>query len=341
MPVRNSYPASILTLAGLVASGHCIRAAEPVNDPKTTSIVFRISKEFIRQNHVPTIEKHSPIDMCLFGADVRGTAHTVGQGSVTLEPSETDAAFTFRFKGTANTKQVATRRPVVVSGSGKTDFDTWRVIRFDGGSFVAETATIVARTSSTTDSVETPPRLIGRVVRRIALQRIDQTKTVGDEITLNDVKTQVLSGFGSETDRLVKQLNGLVPYEKTIAVFAPKATGWSAHLRTTNQYLIISPGPKEAVIAALPKEAQQMQAPLELWIRGEPDGEWARQLLDDWSMADRALDHFREGMTGKKRTTKGVTFTAVGGWWVVKIGEDLFDHWIGKPDGKVKEDIRP
>ncbi len=303
----NGLLASILTLVCLVASGHRIRAEEPVNDPKQTSIVLRISKDFLGQHHLPPIEKTSPINRCLFGAHVTGTAHTLGQSSFTLEPSETDAIFTARFKGTTDSKQVATHRPVVVRGSGKTDFDAWRAIRFDGVRFVAEPITLDGRTSSTIESVETPPRLIGRIVRRSALKRIDQTKSQGDEITLKDVKAQVLSGFASETDRLVKQLNGLVPYEKMIAVFAPKANVWTAHLRTTEQYLIISPGPKDAAIATLPEEEQQMQAPLELWIRGESDSEWARQLIKSLSKADRTIDQFREGLTGKKQKTKGVS----------------------------------
>ncbi|MCE9564850.1 MAG: hypothetical protein K8U57_22680 [Planctomycetes bacterium] len=336
MHVRSSCSTSIITLVCLVTSGDRIRAEEPVNNPKQTSIVLRISKDFIGQDRLPTIEKNSPIDLCLFGSHVTGTAHTVGQTSFTLEPSETDAVFTARFKGTTDSKQVATHRPVVVRGSGKTDFDVWRAIRFDGVHFVAEPVTIDGRTSSTIESVETPPRLIGRVVRRVALQRIDQTKSQGDAITLRDVKAQVLSGFASETDRLVKQLNRLVPYEKMIAVFAPKANDWTAHLRTTEQYLIISPGPKDAAVASLPEEAQQMQAPLELWIRGESDSEWARQLIKNWSKADHTLDQFREGLTGKKQKTKGVTFTAVGDWWVVKVGDDVFDQWFDKIEGKPK-----
>jgi hypothetical protein len=339
--LRGFQPALLLILIGLVATGPRIQAQERPGDAKQTRLVLRISKEFISQHRLPIIEETSPIDMCVFGSHVTGTAHTVGQTSVNLETNETDAVFIFQFKGRTDSQQVAIRRPVVVCSSGTTDFDTRRAIHFNGVRFTADPATIDARTCTTIDSVETPPGLIGRVVQRIAWQRIDQTKPAADALASKDVKTKVLSSFDKETDRLVKELNGLVPYEKTIAYLIPDTRGWITHLGTTKQYLIISPGPKEAAIATLPKEGQRMRAALEIWIRGKPEGPRARQLLDDWNVVDRALDRFRDALTGKKTKKEGLTFAVVGDWWVVRVGENLLDQGIEKIEEKSKESMRP
>ena len=60
------------------------------------------------------------------------------------------------------------------------------------------------------------------------------------------------------------------------------------------------------------------------------------QLIKNLSKADRTLDQVREGLTGKKQKLKGVTLTAVGDWWVVKVGDDVFDQWFDKIQGKSK-----
>ncbi|QVL33755.1 hypothetical protein KIH39_07565 [Telmatocola sphagniphila] len=323
----------IVSLVTLLLTPFPSSAQDPAEDTKKTRIVFRISKEFIRKYQTPVIEDTSPVDMCLFGSHVTGTAHTTGRTSVKLDTNEKDAVFITRFQGSTDSQQVATRRPVAVHSTSKTAFEAQRMIHFDGVRFSADAPTIEATATSVIGDVETP-RLFRSVIRRMASREIDRTKPAGDEIGLQEVKTKVLASFDTETTQLVNQLNKIVPYEKAISIVAPKTQGWINHLGTTQNYLLLSPGPKEAEIAVLPKEAKQMRAPLELWVKGQPSGERIRLLLESFTATERAFDLFRAARTGETKKVEGIKFTAVGDWWVLKIGEDLLDQWIDKIEPK-------
>ncbi len=102
------------------------------------------------------------------------------------------------------------------------------------------------------------------------------------------------------------------------------------------EYIIISPGPKEADIPVLPKEFLHLKAPVELWIRGKPDGEAARRLLEKWGEVHRGFDRFRDLVSGKTTKVEGEEFSASGDWWVIKVGEDLLEPLMKKIEEKSK-----
>lgn len=318
-----------------------LSAAEPVDDSKETGVVFRISKELILRHQAPDFDMTSPINMCLFGANVGGMARTTGKTTVTMDANEKDAVFTLRFQGSTVTTSVASRQRVNVYGNGRTDFVAMRNIRFDGIRFKAEPAAIEASGNHTVDSIQAPRGLFNPLVRRVASNEVYRLKPTTDAIGLAEVKKQVLSGFEAESEKRMNQLNGIVPYESTLAQIAPKTQGWITHLGTSKNYLIISPGKADASIATLPADAKNMRAPMELWIRGRPEGEPARNMLEAFTKSQRALDRFRAVITGKERKLEGVAFTAVGDWWVLKIGEDLADQWLEKIEQGIQAEKKP
>jgi hypothetical protein len=274
------------------------------------------------------------VDRYLFGAHVTGTSDTKGKVSVKMVAQQSDAVFTLHFKGTTTTQTVATRFPVEVFSSGTANFDVQRPIHFNGLSFTQGPATIETTYSSSIDGLPTPPGLRGCIVRSAAMPRIRRTQPQGDAIALSDTKAQVLAAFDKNTDKLVKELNQVVPWEKTLALFVPRTKGWVEHLGSTKDYILASPGPKESTIPALPKEAARMRAPIELWIHGKPENESARKLVDIWNVVHFGFDRFRLNKSPKIAKVEGVALAAVGEWWVVKIGEDLLDSWIDKADDK-------
>ncbi len=261
---------------------------------------------------------------------VTGTATTTGQTSISMDLHENEAMFTLHFKGTTVTKTVATRRPVDVYTTGVANFEARRIIRFDGVRFTAQEPTIDATYSSTTDDVETPRGIIGRIARRKAYQRIDEIQGESDALALADVKTMIMSSYDRETEQFVTRINGVVPIEKTVLLFFPTVKGWVNHVASTTNSIIVSPGPKEAVIPTLPKEYVRMRAPVELWVQGKEEGESKRRALEMWTTVQNGLDQFRAKQSGKEAKVEGLKFTAVGDWWVIKVGDDLAGEWLDK-----------
>lgn len=296
-------------------------------DPPENRFVLRISREFIRKHMMPTIEETRPVDRYLFGAHVTGEAKTVGTTSIVMDVVATDALFTFRFTGSTVTKSQSRRDPVVVQSTSRVDFVAERLIRFDGVKFFEEPATIEATVSSSIDCIGTPRGLIGRIVRKRALPVIEANRPAGDAIAMEGSKKRVLASFNAETSRMVTDLNQIVPLEKTLALFVPKTKEWVNHLGSTKEFIMVSPGPKDASIPILPKEYMRMKAPVEFWIRGKPEGESTRRAVEMWGVFNRGLDRFRtqsvDAAANDTKKVEGLKLTAVGEWWVVKVGEDL------------------
>ncbi len=311
---------------------------EPSDELDKTRIVLRISREFIRRHTQPTIDEYSPINKCLFGAHVTGWSHTTGTTRVGMDVNDEDAYFILHFDGVTINQSVARRNPVAVYSTGRVDFQSQRRIRFDGLRFIVEPATLQATNSSTIDAVETPPGLRGRIAQRRAWPQIEQNKPEADAISLADTQALVITNFNRESDRVVKELNGVVPWEQTIALVTPGSTkDWVTRLKTTKEYLIVSPGPKDWEIPVLPKEFLQMKAPIELWMRGNPAGERARRLLEKWSIVRGGLSRLTALTSSEPPKVEGLKFSAAGDWWVLKVGEDSAEKLIEKIKEKDKK----
>jgi hypothetical protein len=121
----------------------------PADDgSKETKIVLRISKEFVRQHAPPVVEHVAPVNKCLFGSRVTGTAFTKGQPALTMDTDHSKPVFTLHFKGTTTTKTVASKHPVKAFNTGVAVFDVHREIRFDGMQFSEGPESIEATYSS-------------------------------------------------------------------------------------------------------------------------------------------------------------------------------------------------
>ena len=266
----------LLALVGVLAP---LRSAVPAN--RWTKRRKRALSCAFRGNLSPDMpcrpwRKQSPVDRCLFDAHVTGQSNTKGLTTVNMDIEDPDTVFTFHFKGTTITDSVATHRPVAVYSTGTTDFEAQRAIRFDGLRFTAEPATIKSTHATTIDGIATPRGLIGRIAFKRACEAIEQNGPAADAIALDDNKVQVMASFNRQTQQLVKDLNAVVPLEETVALVVPRTKGWITHIGRTKEYIIISPGPKDADIPVLPKEYLKLKAPMELWIHGRPVGELPR-----------------------------------------------------------------
>jgi hypothetical protein len=300
----------LLALLSVLGPASFASADEPKLHEAGSRFVLRISRAFISKQHVPLVDEVSPINRCLFGAHVTGESRTQGATTVNMDiEADGDTIFTFHFKGTTIGKTVAVHQPVSVYSTGTTNFEVQRAIRFDGLRFTAEPATYKATTSSIIDGVCTPRGLIGRIARSRAWASIRQNGPAIDAISLHDTKALVMASFDRETQKLVKDLNRVVPLEETLNILVPRAEGWVTRIARTKEYIIISRGPKDTEIPVLPKEFLHLRAPVE---------------------------RLREMLSGKATKVEGLRFSAVDDWWVIKVGEDLLEPLIEQMEEKSK-----
>ena len=303
--------------------------ATPTEDgSKESKIVLRISKDFIRQHAPPTVEHVAPVNKCLFGSRVTGTAFTKGHPALTMDTDHSRPVFTLHFKGTTTTKTVASKHPIKAYNTGTAVFDVHRQIRFDGMQFSEGPESIEATYSSKLDCLATPPGLRGKIVRKFAMPQIEAMKPKADAIALADTKATVLEAFGKHSDELVSDLNARLPWKQTVALLMPQDTSWVGHFTSTKDWILASPGPADADMPQLPDEEAKVQAPIELWIHGKPGDGTAAKVVAIWSAVHFGLDKFRDSPSQGGVKLEDIKPAMVGEWWVLRVGEDLVEGLI-------------
>ena len=296
---------------------------------KDVTLVLRISKEFIRQHEPPPVEQVAAVDRCLFGAHVTGTATTTGKPAVSMDGDHTKPVFTLHFAGTTVTRTVATKRPVKAMTTGRAVFDVHREIRFDGTEFSDGPETIECSYDSTLDGVSVPPGLRGRIVRKFAVPQIQANRPKADAIALAETKETILESFGERTDKLVNDLNTNVPWKKTLALLAPQESDWVASFSSTKDWIEARSSHLDGPFPDLPDEADELKAPIELWVLGKPDAVMSGKLLALWGVSNVAMDRFRDVTPAPAAAVAaGIDPAVVGDWWVLRVGTDLAERFL-------------
>lgn len=296
---------------------------------KDVTLVLRISKEFIRQHEPPPVEQVAAVDRCLFGAHVTGTATTTGKPAVSMDGDHTKPVFTLHFAGTTVTRTVATKRPVKAMTTGRAVFDVHREIRFDGTEFSDGPETIECSYDSTLDGVSVPPGLRGRIVRKFAVPQIQANRPKADAIALAETKETILESFGERTDKLVNDLNTNVPWKKTLALLAPQESDWVASFSSAKDWIEARSSHLDGPFPDLPDEADDLKAPIELWVLGKPDAVMSGRLLALWGVSNVAMDRFRDVTPAPAAAVAaGIDPAVVGDWWVLRVGTDLAERFL-------------
>ena len=304
-----------------------------VDAMQDATIVLRISKEFIRQHAPAPIEQSAPVRRCLLGAEVRGSSHTSGRPSITIdEPSEqhkNEPVFTLHFVGTTTTHTVATKGVVVTHNTGHGSFDVHREIRFDGVEFSDGPETAECVYTSSLGKLCVPPGVRGRIVRKLALPQIASTKPSADAIALREMKAALLKAFDAPSNRLVQDLNTNVPWKQTLAILSPDRPDWTGQFSSTEQWVEARSTHASNPSPDIPAEAAALKAPIELWVQGKPDATISGKLVALWSLSHGALDRFREvAATPPVKTAAGIEPRIVGDWWVIRVGSDVAERFL-------------
>ena len=301
----------------------------PTDLLKNRTLVLRVSKEFIRQHTPAVVDRQTPVNRCLFGAHVRGTAVTNGKPVMAKQPEDSQPVLVLHFKGTTQTRTVATKDSVRVFNTGLAEFDVRREISFDGLNFQKGERTIDIGYHSTMTGLSTPPGLRGCVTRAVATRRVERQRPTADAIAREDTKRTVLTEFGKQTDKLVADLNANLPWKETVALLTHPGPGRRRQFSNAARWIEARSMHIDVKGSDLPTESNRLRAPIELWVQGEPRESVTGQILGLWGAAHRALDRFREAVVpADEASAKGVTPEIIGDWWVIRVGSDVAERFI-------------
>ena len=334
MPVRTALfsVAIVIVMVARTALAAEVPTAEivpPTDLLKNRTLVLRVSKEFIRQHTPAVVDRQTPVNRCLFGARVSGTAVTNGKPVLAKEPDDSQPVLAVHFKGNTQTSTVATKDSVRVFSHGLAEFDVRREISFDGLNFQKGERTIDISYHSTITGLSTPPGLRGKITKAMAWPRIERQRPAADRIAREDAKRMVLAEFGKQTDKLVADLNANLPWKETVALLTHPGPGRRRQFSNAARWIEARSMHIDVKDNELPEESNRLRAPIELWVQGEPRASVTGQVLGLWGAAHRTLDRFREAVVPTdEATAKGVTPEIIGDWWVIRVGSDVAEQFI-------------
>lgn len=190
--LRSRYPAAADVLRPVVNENYF-----------NHNVHFTISEELLSRLISDYRTESGRIADCILGAWVTGSQTTNVDVSVDIQPSVNSARFKLNVSGNTHSSTKAQKDPATIWTNGNHYFWMNRSVTFDGRHVVASPASFSADTNSRTVGLATSYDgipIIRGIVRKIAAQKIAESKPQSDAITVSKMRDEALPKFQSETD---------------------------------------------------------------------------------------------------------------------------------------------
>ena len=167
-----------------------------------------IASETIAKRFNRPVSDTSPVQETILGTPVRGVAHTVGNVTARLLPSEHDAQIELIMTGTATSDTRGYRPPVTIYSDGVTQvFATKRLWIGDIGIWTEPTSASCS-TSTQIRGIRTANRIGSQLVQKIAWKQIYAQKPQAERISARLAERRVASKLDQQVLDVVGSANG-------------------------------------------------------------------------------------------------------------------------------------
>jgi hypothetical protein len=146
------------------------------------NVFAEVSAAIVGAGIAGPVDDTMPVQDCILGTDLHGTAHTVGQTSVELVDNTGSAAIDTLLSGTSESQTIGYHGPVTIHSTAKTEFDARKRLSLDATGLSASPATSHASTASHIQSIQTDKRLGKRVIENAAWNRAGKQKWEAEAI---------------------------------------------------------------------------------------------------------------------------------------------------------------
>jgi hypothetical protein len=167
------------------------------------NVHFTVSEELLSRLISDYRTESGSIADCVMGAWVTGSQTTSVDVRADIRPSTTTARFDLSVNGNTQSNTKAQKSPATVWTNGNHYFWMNRSVFFDGRNVSATPANFSVDTNSRTVGLATKYDgipIIRGIVRRMASQKIAESKPQADAMTADRMRDEALPKFQSETD---------------------------------------------------------------------------------------------------------------------------------------------
>ncbi len=206
------------------------------------NVHFTVSEEMLSRLISDYRSESGSIADCIMGAWVTGSQTTTVDVRADIQPSLTTAKFDLNVSGNTQSNTRAQKSPATVWTNGNHYFWMNRSVYFDGNYISATPASFSADTNSRTVGLATEYDgipIVRRIVRKIASQKIAESKPQSDALTADRLREEALPKFQSETD--TQLANGNSTWTKMIDSLGRRGVAPdSISARSSNTHIAVS-----------------------------------------------------------------------------------------------------
>lgn len=168
------------------------------------NVHFTVSEDLLSRLISDYRSESGCIADCIMGAWVTGSQTTTVDVRADIRPSLNTAAFDLNVTGNTQSNTKAQKSPATVWTNGNHYFWMNRSVHFDGRHVNASGASFNVDTNSRTVGLATDYDgipIIRRIVRKMAAQKIAESKPQSEALTASRLREEALPKFQSETDQ--------------------------------------------------------------------------------------------------------------------------------------------
>lgn len=148
-----------------------------------TNMLMQASADFLAIGLEEPVNQIEPIHEVILGTSISGTGHTTGRVRFALVPNETRALMDAVFEGRVASRSIGANRSARLSTRGTTFIGARKRIELDTNGISAWPTRSDAKTNSQITGIwSTRPRLLGRIVVRVASRRAAESKGASEAI---------------------------------------------------------------------------------------------------------------------------------------------------------------
>ncbi len=203
---------------------------------------FTVSEELLSRLLSDYRSETGCIADCIMGAWVTGSQNTDINVRADIQPSLSTARFNLDVNGNTRSNTKAQKDPATVWTNGNHYFWIRQSVSFDGETVTSSPASISVDTNSRTVGLATKYDgipIIRGIVRRIAAQKIAESKPQADAITATRLREEALPKFQNETDQRFSEANS--DLQKTLDSLERRGVAPdSISARSSNTHIAVS-----------------------------------------------------------------------------------------------------
>jgi len=252
---------------------------------------IKVSRQLLAEKIEQDVNKQEYIRDVIASLPVQGPAFTRARTYVRMMPTADRSTVDILLQGVCDTDTVGSTRGVSISSHGVTQFSAIKRLMLTSGGLRALPTVSSANTEIQTTGIDaSQPRLRGRIARRIASSRVDETRGQATWESARHAEQRINAALDREVEELLAQIRPQLHRTMTELAAVERDTGYVVRYSTTPLHVVIrveDPNGERSVLPpVLPDDRLVLVQAHGEFVKQVIGNERLRRLLSQWTGSD-------------------------------------------------------